>query len=441
MKLKILLVTVLAMAFFGVVAFADYDPDNPGQIIDNPWADLFTTQATTEAPTEAPTEESTEAPTEAPTEESTEAPTAEPTTESGDFDLTTLDPQGENKHFTVGNFGIYLAGSEGVVVDAGIDPQDDNHLRIYYRATGPTGRNDKWNLQPYLELSGLNANETYNITWTLTSDSTKDIKANYYNGGKSFPLNGGVNTIVGTKDSDADGNLKVALGLAAMYVDTTVDLTDLIITDSNGKQVYPKKDEPTTEAPTEESTEAPTVEPSTEEPTVEPSTEAPTVEPSTEAPTEESTEAPTAEPTTVEPSTEETTVVPTVVPTTQIPTVIPVETTIMPTPVPVLKVPDKTKVTKIYKKKKSAKKIKIKIKKTAGATGYQVAIYKSKKNAKKNKKALVKKYVKFKKKITIKSKKIKNKKKLFVRARAYVLDGTTKLFGPWSNIKKAKIKK
>ena len=90
MKLKILLVTVLAMAFFGVVAFADYDPDNPGQIIDNPWADLFTTQATTEAPTEAPTEESTEAPTEAPTEESTEAPTAEPTTESGDFDLTTL---------------------------------------------------------------------------------------------------------------------------------------------------------------------------------------------------------------------------------------------------------------------------------------------------------------------------------------------------------------
>lgn len=441
MKTRIVLITIVAMAFFGVMAFADAG-DNPGQIIDNPWADLFTTQATTEAPTEAPTEEpTTEAPTETQTEEpTTEAPVTEEPSTSGDFDLTTLDPQGENKHFTVGDFGFYLAGTKGIIVDAGVDPEDDNHLRMYYRAAD--NRNDKWYLQAYLELEGLDANETYNVTWTLTSDSTKDVKCDYYNNGNSFALNGGVNTIVGTKKADSDGNLKVAFGLAALSVGTTVDFNDLIITDSSGKQVYPKKEEPSTEVPSvEPSTETPSVEPSTEAPSVEPSTEVPSVEPSTEAPSvEPSTEAPTVEPTTVEPTTE----VPTQTQTpTQKPTQLPttVEPTKLPSPVPVIKVPDKVKIKKIYKKKKSAKKIKLKIKKIVGASGYQVAIYKSKKTAKKNKKALVKRYVKFKKKITIKSKKIKNKKKLFVKVRAFVLDGTTKQFGPWSKIKKAKIKK
>ena len=94
------------MAFFGVMAFADDPGDNPGQIIDNPWANLFTTtpapkpttakptptpkpsvtptKAPTKAPTAAPTvEPTTEAPTEAPTvEPTTEEPTVEPTTEA-----------------------------------------------------------------------------------------------------------------------------------------------------------------------------------------------------------------------------------------------------------------------------------------------------------------------------------------------------------------------
>ena len=52
MKTKALLITIVAMAFFGVSVFADDAGDNPGQIIDNPWENLFTTQATTE-PNEA----------------------------------------------------------------------------------------------------------------------------------------------------------------------------------------------------------------------------------------------------------------------------------------------------------------------------------------------------------------------------------------------------
>ena len=160
-------------------------------------------------------------------------------------------------------------------------------------------------------------------------------------------------------------------------------------------------------------TQLPTLEPYTGHETRVTTTQAPT-DATTVAPTQQPTAAPTKQPTTV-------------------------ETTKLPNPVPVIKVPSKTKVKKATKKK-SAKKISIKIKKIKGAKGYQVAIYKSKKKAKKNKKALVKKFTK-KVKAKIKSKKLKNKKKLFIRVRAYTLDGNKKIYGPWSKVKKAKIKK
>ncbi len=110
-----------------------------------------------------------------------------------------------------------------------------------------------------------------------------------------------------------------------------------------------------------------------------------------------------------------------------------------PSPKPVVTKPGKAKISKIAKRKKSAKKMKITLKKVKGAKGYQIAVYKTKKNAKKNKKALIKKYTK-KIKYTIKSKKFKNKKTLYVRARAYKLDGKKKVFGAWSKTKKSKAK-
>ena len=166
--------------------------------------------------------------------------------------------------------------------------------------------------------------------------------------------------------------------------------------------LYEKEEESSTEAPT---TEAPTTEA--------PTTEAPTTEaPTTEAPT---TEAPTTK--------QDTT---TVAPTT--------------TASEKVKAPAKAKITKVNAKKKAAKKVKISLKKIKGANGYQVAIYKTKKNAKKNKKAIVKKFVK-KTKVTINSNKLKNKKALFVKARAYTLNGKTKVYGKWSTVKKVEIKK
>ena len=91
-------------------------------------------------------------------------------------------------------------------------------------------------------------------------------------------------------------------------------------------------------------------------------------------------------------------------------------------------------------KKKSAKKVKLLLKKIRGAKGYQVAIYKTKKNAAKNKKAIIKKFVR-KTRATVTSKKLKNKKSLYVKVRAYKLNGKKKIYGKWSKVKKVKIKK
>lgn len=159
--------------------------------------------------------------------------------------------------------------------------------------------------------------------------------------------------------------------------------------------------------------ETTTVKPTT---TVAPTTKAPTtVAPTKVAPT-------TKAPTTVEP-TDKPTAAPTAAPT----------KAVTPTKKPAVTV-GKAAVKKATKKK-SAKKLKVTLKRVNGASGYQVKVFKTKKI----KKALATKNV-TNLKFTLKSKKFKNKKKLYVRARAFVFDAGTKVYGIWSGAKKVKIK-
>lgn len=95
----------------------------------------------------------------------------------------------------------------------------------------------------------------------------------------------------------------------------------------------------------------------------------------------------------------------------------------------------KTRCKKATKKYRNTK-IKISLKKISGVSKYQIQISKSKKF----KKVLVRKTVK-KAKFTIKSKKIKNKKKLYVRARAIKIVNKKEYRGKWSNAKRVKVKK
>lgn len=127
--------------------------------------------------------------------------------------------------------------------------------------------------------------------------------------------------------------------------------------------------------------------------------------------------------------------------TTVAPTKAPETTTVAPTTSgdKQMKKPAKVTIKKVYAKKKAAKVVKIKINNVKGATAYQVQISKAKKFTKKN--ILVNKKSVKKLKPAIKSKKLANKKTLYVRVRAYVktADGS-KVYGKWSKGKKVRIK-
>ena len=99
----------------------------------------------------------------------------------------------------------------------------------------------------------------------------------------------------------------------------------------------------------------------------------------------------------------------------------------------------KTKIKKASKKKTS-KKAKISLKKIKEANGYKVQISTSKKFKKTKKVKVITKYTK-KATFTFKSSKIKNKNKLYVRARAYKIVNGKKKYGSWSKTKKMTIKK
>ena len=185
---------------------------------------------------------------------------------------------------------------------------------------------------------------------------------------------------------------------------------------------------PTTVAPT---TVAPTtVAPTTVAPTtVAPTTVAPTtVAPTTVAPTAKPTETPTAKPT-VAPTAK-----PTVAPTTVAPTTKAISTTAVPTTVK--KTTVKKTTVKATAKKLSSNKVKLSVKKVAGASKYAVQI-----STTKNFKKVVAKKTSKKAVFTVKSKKLKGKKKLYVRVKVYKKVNGKTVASQWSKATKIRVKK
>ena len=190
--------------------------------------------------------------------------------------------------------------------------------------------------------------------------------------------------------------------------------------------VAPTTVAPTTVAPT---TVAPTtVAPTTVAPTtVAPTTVAPTAKP-TETPTAKPTETPTAKPT-VAPTAK-----PTVAPTTVAPTTKAISTTAVPATVK--KTTVKKTTVKATAKKLSSNKVKLSVKKVAGASKYAVQI-----STTKNFKKVVAKKTSKKAVFTVKSKKLKGKKKLYVRVKVYKKVNGKTVASQWSKATKIRLKK
>ena len=198
----------------------------------------------------------------------------------------------------------------------------------------------------------------------------------------------------------------------------------LYVYNKNGVDNSKKDDETTTPA-------KPTVAPTTVAPTtVAPTTVAPTtVAPTTVAPT-------TVAPTTVAPTTvAPTTVAPTTVaPTTVAPTTKAISTTAVPTTVK--KTTVKKTTVKATAKKLSSNKVKLSVKKVAGASKYAVQI-----STTKNFKKVVAKKTSKKAVFTVKSKKLKGKKKLYVRVKVYKKVNGKTVASQWSKATKIRLKK
>ena len=199
--------------------------------------------------------------------------------------------------------------------------------------------------------------------------------------------------------------------------------------------VAPTTVAPTTVAPT---TVAPTtVAPTTVTPTtVAPTTVAPTtVTPTTVAPTTVApTAKPTVAPTTVAPTAKPTVAPTTVAPTTVAPTTKAISTTAVPTTVK--KTTVKKTTVKATAKKLSSNKVKLSVKKVAGASKYAVQI-----STTKNFKKVVAKKTSKKAVFTVKSKKLKGKKKLYVRVKVYKKVNGKTVASQWSKATKIRLKK
>ena len=322
-------------------------------------------------------------------EETTSDTTVEETTSETVPEAITMDqelpaPQ-EDNNYEVGGYTVYVGGWNGSTAIAGVDANDSDHIKVQQKTSN---WNDAWGLQIIKKFSGLTAGADYTIEWKIVSEST-DGKIKVTNNDADISLTGGEQTLTGTFTADGDGNGQFVVGMGWIGVTNPVEFFAPTVKDTEGNVVYPTDEDETEDVTTGEVV--------TDETTAAPTTAAPT----------------TATPTTVAPTTAKPT---TAAPTTAVP-----KTTKK-------KVLSKTMVRKATKKKAS-KKVSITFKKVTGAKKYQVQIS----TTKKFKKVLVRKTVK-KVKITITNKKLRNKKKLYVRVKAV---GAKK----WSKVKKITIKK
>ena len=323
--------------------------------------------------------------------------------------------------------------------------QDETTTPAPVVPTVPTAAEKDWSAEDFIS----SADATYNDTYKAIKDGAINEIVNIQKADDTLGL------YVSFADADFGtitvngkaADIKVAgAGIWFKLSNFTDMYSDVVITNGagtvkatlyvynkNGVDNSKKDDETTTPAkPTvAPTTVAPTtVAPTTVAPTtVAPTTVAPTtVAPTTVAPTAKPTETPTAKPT-VAPTTVAPTAKPTVAPTTKA-----ISTTAVPTTVK--KTTVKKTTVKATAKKLSSNKVKLSVKKVAGASKYAVQI-----STTKNFKKVVAKKTSKKAVFTVKSKKLKGKKKLYVRVKVYKKVNGKTVASQWSKATKIRLKK
>ena len=310
--------------------------------------------------------------------------------------------------------------------------QDETTTPAPVVPTVPTAAEKDWSAEDFIS----SADATYNDTYKAIKDGAINEIVNIQKADDTLGL------YVSFADADFGtitvngkaADIKVAgAGIWFKLSNFTDMYSDVVITNGAGTvkatlYVYNKNGVDNSKKDDETTTPAkPTVAPTTVAPTtVAPTTVAPTtVTPTTVAPT---TVAPTAKPT-VAPTTVAPTAKPTVAPTTVAPTAKAISTTAVSATV-------KKTTVKATAKKLSSNKVKLSVKKVAGASKYAVQI-----STTKNFKKVVAKKTSKKAVFTVKSKKLKGKKKLYVRVKVYKKVNGKTVASQWSKATKIRLKK
>ena len=312
--------------------------------------------------------------------------------------------------------------------------QDETTTPAPVVPTVPTAAEKDWSAEDFIS----SADATYNDTYKAIKDGAINEIVNIQKADDTLGLyvlfadaDFGTITVNG-KAAD----IKVAgAGIWFKLSNFTDMYSDVVITNGAGTvkatlYVYNKNGVDNSKKDDETTTPAkPTVAPTTVAPTtVAPTTVAPTtVAPTTVAPT-------TVAPTTVAPTTVAPTAKPTVAPTTVAPTTKAISTTAVPATVK--KTTVKKTTVKATAKKLSSNKVKLSVKKVAGASKYAVQI-----STTKNFKKVVAKKTSKKAVFTVKSKKLKGKKKLYVRVKVYKKVNGKTVASQWSKATKIRLKK
>ena len=310
--------------------------------------------------------------------------------------------------------------------------QDETTTPAPVVPTVPTAAEKDWSAEDFIS----SADATYNDTYKAIKDGAINEIVNIQKADDTLGL------YVSFADADFGtitvngkaADIKVAgAGIWFKLSNFTDMYSDVVITNGAGTvkatlYVYNKNGVDNSKKDDETTTPAkPTVAPTTVAPTtVAPTTVAPTtVAPTTVAPTTvaPTTVAPTAKPT------ETPTAKPTVAPTTKA-----ISTTAVPTTVK--KTTVKKTTVKATAKKLSSNKVKLSVKKVAGASKYAVQI-----STTKNFKKVVAKKTSKKAVFTVKSKKLKGKKKLYVRVKVYKKVNGKTVASQWSKATKIRLKK
>ncbi len=310
---------------------------------------------------------------------------------------------GKNQEITKGNFGMWI--NETNTMDIAVDPSDANHIQG--KIVSNNNNWDPWAVQYKVKREGLKPGEEYTISVDLKASGNDGVL--FTDGDKqSVDLKEATSvTLTRKAKADANGNIVFTIGAGQVGIGVVLDFSNVVVRDSKGNVVG----------------DTPVVPPQTT--VVPPQTTV--VPPQTTVVPPQTTVVPpqtTEEPKQTTETQKQTT------------TDLPVITT--PSKVTTNVVVKKTKVKKAIKRK-SAKKIKITLKRIKGASSYQVKVS-IKKKFNNKKKITITKTVK-KTIFTIKIKRLKKSKNYYVKARAIKVVNKKKYYGKWSNRKKVKIKK